>query len=163
MLKYLYHKELFAEIPKEITLGISISGCHIHCPGCHSRDLWANSGHDLTNEVVDELLEKHNGITCLLLLGGEHDIDGLISILRNVRGRVKTAWYCGLDEIPEDKREILESLNYVKIGHYDAALGGLSSPTTNQRFYEYNPAWGGTIEGLGESWKDITHCFHTKC
>ena len=40
MLKYLYSKEVFAEVPSEITLGVSISGCQIRCPECHFLALY---------------------------------------------------------------------------------------------------------------------------
>ena len=51
MMKYVDVKEVFAEIPDEITLAISISGCPIHCPGCHRQYLWADVGEPLTAEA----------------------------------------------------------------------------------------------------------------
>lgn len=136
MLKYLYCKEIFAEVPSEITLGVSISGCQIRCPGCHSRELWEDKGILLTMEELQNLLDKHKGITTLLLLGGEHDIDTLTELFQYAYKKVKTAWYCGLDMIPKDKLGIMQYLDYLKLGHYDHELGGLNSPTTNQRFYQ---------------------------
>lgn len=38
MSKYVEEIEVFAEIPDEITLAISISGCPIHCKGISSVD-----------------------------------------------------------------------------------------------------------------------------
>lgn len=136
MLKYLYCKEVFAEVPSEITLGVSISGCQIRCPGCHSRELWEDKGILLTIEELQNLLDKHKGITTLLLLGGEHDIDTLTELFQYAYKKVKTAWYCGLDMIPKDKLGIMQYLDYLKLGHYDYELGGLNSPITNQRFYQ---------------------------
>lgn len=136
MLKYLYCKEIFAEVPSEITLGVSISGCQIRCPGCHSRELWEDKGILLTMEELQNLLDKHKGITTLLLLGGEHDIDTLTELFQYAYKKVKTAWYCGLDMIPKDKLGIMQYLDYLKLGHYDYELGGLDSSTTNQRFYQ---------------------------
>lgn len=162
MLKYLYCKEIFKEIPGEITLGISITGCTIRCVGCHSKELWKDHGNALTKETINELLEQHSGVSCLLLFGGEHDIPGLIDILKFTHGRVRTAWYCGLDSIPKEHIHILEYLDYVKIGRYDAKLGGLDSPATNQRIYQYNPMFSECTIGIG--WRDITHQFYkTKC
>lgn len=141
MLKYLYTKQVFSEIPEEITLGISISGCQIHCNGCHSRDLWEDKGTQLTRKGLENLIISNEGITCLLLLGGEHDIDTLINLFYYVSvtfPKIKTAWYCGLDMIPKDKEEILDYLDYVKIGHFDLNLGGLDSPDTNQKLYKVN-------------------------
>ena len=155
MLKYLYSKEVFAEIPSEITLGVSISGCTIHCIGCHSRELWEDKGTLLTIEELQRLLDKHKGITCLLLLGGEHDIDSLVELFQYAYRKVKTAWYCGLDLIPKDKQDILQYLDFVKTGHYDQELGGLDSPSTNQRFYKIEH------QGNGDYYQhDITFKFN---
>lgn len=157
MLRYLYVKEVFSEVPGEISLGISISGCQIHCHGCHSRELWEDKGTPLTIEHLQQLLDTHKGITCLLLLGGEHDIDSLIELFQYAHRRVKTAWYCGLDLVPKDKLDILQYLDYVKIGHYDHELGGLDSPTTNQRFFKLH-----TLPNDIISKEDITHQFQKK-
>lgn len=156
MLKYIYCKEVFSEVPGEISLGISISGCQIHCKGCHSRELWEDKGTPLTIEELQFLLDKHQGITCVCLLGGEHDIDSLTELFMYAHERIKTAWYCGLDMIPKDKMGILEYLDFVKIGHYDQELGGLDSPTTNQKFYKVES------RSNNDSVKvtDITHIFH---
>lgn len=83
MLKYLYYKEIFAEVPGEITLGISLTGCTIHCPDCHSKELWEDIGTPLTIEELDRFLDENKGITCLLLLGGEHDIDSLTELFQH--------------------------------------------------------------------------------
>ena len=155
MLKYLYSKEVFAEIPSEITLGVSISGCTIHCQGCHSRELWEDKGTPLTIEELKRLLDKHKGITCLLLLGGERDIDALTELFQYAYKRVKTAWYCGLDFIPKGKYGILQYLDFLKVGHYDSELGGLDSPTTNQRFYKIEH------QGDGSYYQhDLTYLFN---
>lgn len=156
MLKYLYCKEVFAEVPGEIALGISISGCLIHCNGCHSRELWEDKGTPLTVEELQRLLDAHKGITCLCILGGEHDIDSLIELFMYAHKRIKTAWYCGLDMIPEDKLGIMQYLDFIKLGHYDHELGGLDSSTTNQRFYQIEH------QGNGSYYEhDITFKFKT--
>ncbi len=156
MLKYIYCKEIFSEVPWELTLGISISGCQVHCQGCHSRELWEDKGTPLTIEELQSLLDIHQGITCLCLLGGEHDIDSLTELFMYAHERIKTAWYCGLDMIPKDKVGILEYLDFVKLGHYDQELGGLDSPTTNQKFYKVES------RSNNDSVKvtDITSIFH---
>lgn len=154
MLKYLYISELFREVPGEITLGISISGCTIRCYGCHSRELWEDKGTPLDVETLCGLLNQHNGITCLLLLGGESDIDALTELFMYAHKRVKTAWYSGLDLVPKNNLGILEYLDYLKLGPYKQELGGLDSPTTNQHLYK--------IEHQGDDnyyQTDITHLF----
>ena len=154
MLKYLFCKEVFREIPGEISLGLSISGCTIRCPACHSRELWEDKGTPLTWNNLNAIINIHHGITCLLLMGGEHDIDALTELFYHARRYVKTAWYCGLDNIPKDKLGILQYLDYVKTGHYDPDLGGLDSPATNQRLYQIEH------QGDGNYWQhDITSKF----
>lgn len=136
MLKFLYTKELFAEIPDEISLGISITGCKIHCPYCHSKELWQNIGEELSIHKVESLLDEHKGATCLLLMGGEHDMDTLTELFMFAHKRIKTAWYAGIDILPKDRKGILQYLDYIKLGHYDVELGGLQNPNTNQRLYK---------------------------
>lgn len=159
MLKYLYSKVVFSEIPSEVSLGISISGCQIHCQGCHSRDLWEDKGKQLTRVGLQSLIEENKGITCLLLLGGEHDIDMLTNLFYFVSvnyPKIKTAWYCGLDMIPKDKEEILDYLDFVKIGHFDLNLGGLDNNETNQKLYAIKH----TIKG--NEFTDITYKLQKK-
>lgn len=161
MLKYAYCKELFTEVPSEITLGISITGCTIRCVGCHSRELWEDKGDILDVEALCGLLNLHPGITCLCLFGGEHDIDNLTKLFMYAHQRIKTAWYCGLDMVPKDKRGILDYLDFIKLGHYDMDLGGLDSPTTNQRLYQFDHHFD-DVTILGAGWRDITYKFTTK-
>lgn len=157
MLKYLYTDVVFQEIPNEMSLALAISGCNIRCPGCHSRELWEDKGTPLTIEAINELLQLEEGVSCLLLMGGERDIDTLIRIFMYFHKKIKTAWYCGLDNIPKDKMGVLEYLDFYKIGHYDAELGGLNSPTTNQKLYKISH------QGYGISCStDITHLLQKK-
>lgn len=157
MLKYKYCKEVFSEVPGEITLGISLTGCIIRCKGCHSRELWEDTGTPLTFEELKRLMQEHKGITCLLLLGGEHKIDELIPLFHYAFRRIKTAWYCGLDMVPAEYQQIYQYLDYIKLGHYDQELGGLDTLTTNQRMFllEHN-----ADDTYWET--DITHKFQRK-
>ena len=145
MLRYLYVKEVFREIPGEISLGLSISGCQIHCSGCNQRELWEDKGTPLTPQRLELLLKSHQGVTCLCLFGGEHDMDTLTELFMYAHKKVKTAWYCGLDRLPKKHLGILGHLDYLKLGHYDDSLGGLDSPTTNQHLYRVN---GGNLEDI---------------
>ena len=157
MLKYLKVQEIFEEIPNEMSLGVSISGCQIQCPGCHSRELWEDKGEPLDVEALCGLLNQHQGITCCLLLGGEHDIDALTELFMYAHKRVKTAWYAGLDMVPKDKLGIMLYLDWIKLGHFDIELGGLDSPTTNQRLYKLDH------QGDGNYWEtDITYQLQKK-
>ena len=46
---------------------------------------------------------------------------------------IKTCWYTGFKKLPDDLK--LQYFDFVKVGPYIEALGGLKSRTTNQRFY----------------------------
>lgn len=156
MLKYLKTDVVFQEIPNEMSLAIAISGCQIRCSNCHSRELWEDKGEPLDVEALCGLLNQNQGVTCCLLLGGEHNIDALTGLFQYAHKRVKTAWYCGLDIIPKDKIGILEYLDFVKTGHYDAELGGLDSPTTNQKLFKKE------VTGNEVQWVDITSMLQDK-
>ena len=136
MLKYLFCKEVFREIPGEISLGLSISGCQLHCVGCNQRELWEDKGTPLDVETLCGLLNQHQGITCLLLLGGESDIDALTELFMYAHKRVKTAWYCGLDRLPKQHQGILQYLDFLKLGRFEIEYGPLNDPNTNQKFYK---------------------------
>lgn len=156
MLKYLYSKQVFREIPDEFSYAVEFSGCTLHCKGCHSRELWEDKGIPFAKENIDIILKENKGITCLLLMGGEHAIGELIELFMYAHRKIKTAWYCGLDMIPKDKLGILDYLDFCKLGHYDMELGGLDCPTTNQRLYQFSPYFSDcTI--LGAGWRDITY------
>ena len=125
----------FEEIPTEVTLSLSISNCQNRCSGCHSPELRCNIGTELTNEVLDELINKNNGISCVLLLGEGNDRSRLIDIAKRVRNEHKlaVALYSGRDNVEED---VWNAFDYVKIGRYVASLGPLNKVTTNQRLYK---------------------------
>ena len=68
MLKYTIAEVVFREIPDEITLAINISGCPIHCPDCHSKDLWKDKGKDLSQRALERLINENPGITCVAFM-----------------------------------------------------------------------------------------------
>lgn len=157
MLKYANYDIVFQEVPNEMSLAVSISGCTLRCVGCHSRYLWEDKGEVLSIFAIEQLLKLEDGVTCLLLMGGEHDIDTLVEIFMHFHRKIKTAWYCGLDMIPKDKLGIVQYLDFLKVGHFDMELGGLSSPTTNQRLYKIEH------QGDGNYYQtDITHLMQKK-
>ena len=123
------------EVPDEISLALSISGCNLACKGCHSSETWDKFyGSELTDTVLHDLLTKHKHITCLLIYDGKHNVDRLIEILAIAKlFNLKTAMYTGLEHL---EPELLAMLDYYKLGKYDKNLGGLSSPITNQKLYK---------------------------
>lgn len=136
MLKYVDAKVVFAEIPDEITLAISISGCPCHCKGCHSSYLAEDIGEELTHKVLDSLIKSNEGITCICFMGGDSEplyIGFLAEYIKNNYPDIKTAWYSGRDTL-YDKLDLWD-FDYIKIGPYKEECGPLTSRTTNQIMY----------------------------
>lgn len=139
MLKYQYTRVTLAEVPDEISLCICISGCPIHCKGCHSTELWEDTGTTLTYNELEKLIDTNKGISCVCFMGGDQEpnlIYGLAKYVKVNHKEIKTCWYSGKEFIPHDL--FLTVLDYIKIGPYIEEKGGLESPTTNQRFYKVN-------------------------
>ena len=134
MLKFAGYDIVFQEIPDEVTLAISISGCPNRCPGCHSPQLREDIGEPLTEEALTALLERYRGaITCIARF-----------LHRQQTTPVKVGWYSGRQQLPQDFS--LDGFNYIKLGPYIEKLGGLKAPTTNQRLYRIDP--DGTLSDL---------------
>ncbi|MBP5381291.1 MAG: anaerobic ribonucleoside-triphosphate reductase activating protein [Bacteroidaceae bacterium] len=153
MLKFVDTKEVFAEIPDEITLAISISGCPIRCKGCHSKYLWEDVGDELTVEVLSQMLESHVGVTCVCFMGGDNDpaeVNRLAAWTKQHSG-MNIAWYSGRDEIADEIE--LCNFDYLKIGRYDAERGPLNTKGTNQILWRVRHA-----DGKNEL-EDSTHRF----
>lgn len=124
------------EVPGEISLCFSISGCPLRCDGCHSPFLWKKgSGKKLTEEIYIELLEKYSGFaSCVIFMGGEWHKTQLVDRLKYARQiGYKTCLYTGEEQVDKNIRE---QLTWIKTGRWDKALGGLDHKTTNQKFIE---------------------------
>lgn len=134
-MKYLYCKEVFSEVPGEITLALSISNCQIKCKGCNQKELWEDIGSILDSSVLKTLLRRHRGITCVLFMGsGNKEYQVLNSLAMEAhKNGLKVAVYLGEDNIPEELDK--SYFDYIKVGHWDTSKGGLDSPTTNQKMY----------------------------
>ena len=137
MLKCYSYDIVCQEIPDEISLAVNISGCPNRCPGCHSPWLWSNEGEFMTDEFLKSLIGKYSAaITCFCFMGGDAEPDEVERICRLVKScfpGIKTAWYSGRESIPEGFD--IRVLDYLKLGPYIEALGGLKSPETNQALY----------------------------
>jgi|LSQX01.2.fsa_nt_gb anaerobic ribonucleoside-triphosphate reductase activating protein len=139
MLKFVNYSIVFQEVPNEVTLALNISGCPNNCKGCHSPYLREDVGEILDKGVLSDLLERYkNAITCVCFMGGDGDpeeIDRLsLFVAESTGNRVKTAWYSGKSCLFDNR--FIEHFNYIKLGTYVESLGGLDSPSTNQRFYK---------------------------
>lgn len=148
-MRYTTSKIVFQEVPKEISLLFSITGCPLRCNGCHSKELWdKNNGDILDNNVLISSIEKYLGmITCVVFLGGEwhDDLFALLDICKSYS--LKTCLYTGLNDVDV---KIKSKLNYLKTGRWIESLGGLDSSKTNQRFVDLDTK------------KDLTYIFQEK-
>lgn len=156
MLKYLNTEITFAEVPDEITLCINITGCPNHCPGCHSQFLWEDTGTELAEEVLVDLIKKNEGISCVCFMGGDQnpaEVNTLAIYVRKYFPDLKIAWYSGNSNI--SSKIYLINFDYIKVGPYIEKLGGLDNPSTNQRFYKimHSEATDKMIDVTNKFWK----------
>lgn len=136
MLKYTNAEVVFQEFPDETTLAFNISGCPIHCKGCHSKFLWEDVGTPLTIPNIYKELKLHDGITCIGFMGGDNDRDllnAIITVIKKEYPNLKIGWYTGEDNYDGVN---LAYLDYIKVGPYIQELGGLTNKNTNQRMYQ---------------------------
>ena len=105
---------VFSEVPDEVSLAISITGCPRHCPDCHSKYLWEYSG-DLLLENLDALIVKYlPHITCVCFMGEGQNPTQLREALQIVRCHgLKTCLYSGCERV-EPFHDLLPLLDYLK-------------------------------------------------
>ena len=148
MLKCYSYDIVCQEIPDEISLAVNISCCPNRCPGCHSPWLWEDKGEEMTEELLTAMIDRYaSAITCFCFMGGDADPAEVERLARWIKSRypgLKTAWYSGKESLPKDFD--LYTMNFVKIGPFIEALGGLKSPDTNQALYRVMP--DGTLAKL---------------
>ena len=136
MLKFHNFDIVFQEIPGETTLAFNITGCPVCSEGCHSTQLWEDTGEPLTREALLAVYERYSsGVTCIALMCGDADPAEVGRIAHFIRNEIhlKSAWYSGRSNIsPKVDRA---DFDFIKVGPYIEKLGGLKSPATNQRLY----------------------------
>lgn len=135
-LRFTVEQIVWQEVPGEVSLAYTVSGCPLRCPSCHSSDSWdAARGTPLTTDYLNDRMEKYRGmITCVAFFGGEWNSAALIPLLRLVNDvGLYTCLYSGLDHVAP---YIQQELTFLKTGAWIQKLGGLDSPRTNQRFID---------------------------
>lgn len=127
---------VFQEVPDEISLAFSISGCQIGCKGCHSKETWNPYYGNLFNEndFKKEIEKYKNMVSCILFYGGEWNESLINYILIAKKEDFKIALYTGM-ELENIKDDIKKNLNYIKTGKYIQKVGGLKNENTNQNMY----------------------------
>jgi anaerobic ribonucleoside-triphosphate reductase activating protein len=155
---------VFQEVPGEVTLALNLSACPNNCPGCHSPHLRETVGEPLDDGLLEGLLARYgSAVTCVGFMGGDGEPDEVNRLAAKIHSttNLKTAWYSGREALPESVR--LANLDYLKLGPYDSARGGLDNPATNQRFYRVEHGGGGVDHGVsGEKLVDATALFRKK-
>ena len=144
----------FAEVPDEVCLTYSITGCRNQCKGCHSPWLREDYGKDLMEDLVKDIEANANYITCVCFLGegrNPGELADCIQIAKNAG--LKVCLYSGADKLEDiavlDYPEA-DGIDYLKIGSFQERLGGLKSPVTNQHMYRMKD---------GKFEEDITYKF----
>ena len=83
-------------------------------------------------------------------MGGDADTDALRLLAAHVHTchSLRTAWYTGFtwQQLPAPLR--CRTFDYIKVGPYIEALGGLKSKQTNQRFYRIDRTIGTILADL---------------
>lgn len=124
------------EVPGEISICFSITGCKLKCNGCHSSFLWnEKSGNALTKELFQKTLLKYQKFaSCVLFMGGEWCKNELIQLLKEAQEfGYKTCLYSGEEKVDQ---QIMKYLTWLKTGPWIETCGGLDSKKTNQQFIE---------------------------
>lgn len=132
-----YPQETYSEIPDEISLAISISGCGLACKGCHSTETWdPEFGRELTTNELDKLFKKYKYSTAVLFYGGEWNLEELEYFIEYTKKyNKKVCLYTGL-ELEDFSDDFINKLDFIKVGKYNQQLGGLQSKKTNQKFFK---------------------------
>ena len=125
------------DVPDELALAISLSGCPIHCKGCHSAFTWNPFfGELLTDDMFRNIIKKNKYASCVLFYGGEWQLERLLELIKIAKEyNLKVCLYTGLELEKVDKK-LINSLDYLKVGPYIEQLGGLNKKTTNQKMYK---------------------------
>lgn len=161
MVKYCGHYVTAQEVPNEISLVLSITNCPHKCEGCHSPWLQQDIGDELSPEILHHLIKTYqDGITCVCFMGEGQDPESLNILMAHVHAYdLKVCLYSGQDIINDlSELRCYPLPDYIKTGSYKKDLGGLNSPTTNQRMWKQT---GFTDEGAA-IYEDITSWFWRK-
>lgn len=130
-----------AELPNQIAVYFEIGGCIQNCPNCHSpyhqTQGIPTTLHDLTLYTKDQ---KAKGATAALLMGGTTSQYLTKQNLKKVIDALARLLPVGLYSGAEDDAFFFtnQNLSWYKTGSYIDTLGGLTSKTTNQKFYQRN-------------------------
>ena len=159
------------EIPNKIAYFIELGNCQNRCAGCHSPHLQQPlSPNEMTpvDTIVDDAAQalQKGAQACVVMGGTTNDIedDTLVYLLKSIGYFFPVCLYSGDDDEEHDKGIAEAGLcRWLKTGSYKEELGGLTSPTTNQRFYrleaQYVLGHTNLLERINTIFVDETHLF----
>lgn len=149
------------EVPGEVAVFFELGNCTLECPGCHSEHLWASKNPIpkakqmwMEELVVYAKQQKDLGATAILINGGTTNhvpLEDLWAAIHDLSKVLPVCVYSGEDENAHSTKVLMSHpwLKWLKTGPWREELGGLWSPATNQRFWEWN----------GDEWVDKTYLF----
>lgn len=151
MIKFKDSYIVFEEIPDRVSLAVNITNCQNNCVGCHSPELRLNNGEELTEEIIDKLINENYGIDCFLFMGEGKDRGRLLELAKYIKHNrnLKVAIYSGRNNVEFDFYEVFD---YIKVGEYKEEFGPLNRETTNQRLYEITS--NNVIDITSKFWKN---------
>lgn len=133
-----------------------VSGCNIHCKGCHNKDLWPlKSGQEMSVEdVYKELMNDDFNIS---ILGGEPllQYDAILDLCKMIkRHSAKTIWlWTGL-ELARVQDLYPELFGYVDVlvdGPYKEQYKDINlifRGSNNQKIYQVNHCNGNSVTDI---------------
>ena len=148
------------EIPDKVAVFVELGQCKNICKECHSAYYIHNKLHPDLYTPLDLIVYKvqrqvHKGANAIVIMGGTNnydmDTEKLIKLINTLADIAPVGVYSGILDGAMVHRDIIKNskLTWLKTGEYNAKLGGLNSPTTNQRFYFINPDTRETTEDRG--------------
>lgn len=132
----------FTEVPNKMAFYIEMGGCLTGCRGCHSRHLWASSNSKDFIMPMESIVKRakssvDNCCNAIVIMGGDNNLlntnEDLKALIKRLSEIAPVALYSSKLTL-EDIRDW--ELTWIKLGQYEADLGGLDNPNTNQVFYE---------------------------
>jgi anaerobic ribonucleoside-triphosphate reductase activating protein len=162
----------FNEVPDKVAVYFELGDCNKHCKGCHSPELWEpmeGAPLDVFAKIAAMAVDK--GANAICVLGGtdcnSFSRDTLVFFLRVLAKTAPVCLYAGSDDI-KAMQELAEQgeCTWLKTGSYKEELGGLQSPTTNQRFFKREQRqhidYRNREYSVETYWLDITEYFWNK-
>lgn len=129
-----------------IRVTLWVSGCPLHCKGCHNKQLWNKDyGNEFNKNTLDKIkkLLKNPYISGLSILGGEplapYNIKSVLNIIKIVKAYLpnKDIWlWSGYNEEEIDIQELKEAgLDVLICGRFekDKKIDGQYFGSSNQK------------------------------